>query len=153
MKKTKALIGILCMASFISFSSCEKDDDTEDDDTTEESSARVGDDEGLGQGERPHSKKGRAEFMAKLSDEEKAIVEANKSVLEGIKEKKKAHFSSLDSDTQEKLKSHALTKEEHEAILGEFEATLSAEEFEALAYMKVLKEKYKPEGAPKHKRQ
>lgn len=152
MKKTKALIGILCMASFISFSSCEKYEETSDD-TTEESSARVsGDDDSEGERRGPHSKKGKAEFMAKLTDEEKAIMETLKPLLEEIKEKKDTHFSSLDADTQAKLKSRELTKEEHEAIRSDFEATLSADELEALTYMKALKEKYKPEGAPKHKR-
>ena len=153
MKKTKALIGVLCMASFISFSSCEKDEETSADETTEESSVRISaDDDSEGERRGPHSKKGRAEFMAKLTEEEKAKMEELKPVLEGIKEKKETHFSSLDADTQEKLKSRELTKEEHESIRNAFEATLSAEEQEALAYMKTLKEKYKREGAPNHKR-
>ena len=150
MKKSKALIGILCLVSFISFSSCEKDDETSVDENTEESSARTGDDN-VGERRGPHSKRGKAEFMAKLTEEEKAIMEEIKPVLDGIKQKKETHFASLDSDTQEKLKSRELTKEEHDVIKSAFEATLSADEIEVVTYMKSLMEKYKPEGAPMHK--
>lgn len=156
MKKTKALIGLLCMVGFMSFTSCDKEDEDTTDDTST-SSSRSGELDSLSFDEVPgHECKGnkqqrREAFMAKLSEEEKAKMETLKPTLEGIKEKKEAHFESLDEATKTKLKNRALTREEHDAIRASFEATLTAEETEALAYLKTLKEKYKPEGAPARK--